>query len=76
MLLPLLVMVLEEYPSNSSIRTRAISMINGVCSMVDDKKIIERSGAVEVLGALLKSDDINEETKDTVRTLTHTIIAP
>jgi hypothetical protein len=76
MLLPLLVMVLNEYPSNSTIRIRAISMINGACSMVDDKKIIERSGAVEVLGALLKSDDINEETKDTVRTLTHTIIAP
>jgi hypothetical protein len=73
MLLPLLVMCLKEYPSNSRIRNAAIEMLDDACSTIDDMKIIERSGAVEVLGALLKSEDIIEDAKKTVRTLTHKI---
>ena len=76
MILPLLVVVLKEYTSNSRIRNEAMDMLDGACSLVTDKKIIERSGAVEVLGALLKSNDINEAAKNTVRTLINKIIAP
>ena len=76
MLLPLLVMVLKEYPSNSTIRNAAVHILHSACSLVTDKKIIERSGTVEVLGALLKSEDINEEAKNKVRTLTNKITAP
>ena len=75
MLLPLLVMVLKEYPSNSTIRNAAVHMLHSACSLVTDKKIIERSGTVEVLGALLKWNDISEEAKTTVRSLIHKIIA-
>ena len=46
------------------------------CSFVADKKIIETFGAVEVLGALLKSEDINEAAQKLVRTLTNKITAP
>ena len=76
MILPLLVVVLKEYTSNSRIRNEAMDMLDGACSLVTDKKIIERSGAVEVLGALLKSNDINEAANNTVRTLINKIIAP
>ena len=75
-ILPLLVMVLKEYPSNSTIRNAAVHILHSACSLVTDKKIIERSGTVEVLGALLKSEDINEEAKNKVRTLTNKITAP
>ena len=76
MILPLLVVVLKEYTSNSRIRNEAMGMLDGACSLVTDKKFIERLGAVEVLGALLKSNDINEAAKNTVRTLINKIIAP
>ena len=46
------------------------------CSFVADKKIIETFGAVEVLGALLKSEDINVAAKTIVRYLIHGITAP
>ena len=75
MLLPLLVMVLKEYPSNSLIRNEAVHIIHSVCYLVTDKKIIDTSGTVEVLGALLKWNDISEEAKTTVRSLIHKIIA-
>jgi hypothetical protein len=47
MLLPLLVMVLKEYPSNDNIREYAMYMIDSACSALNDKKIIEKSGAME-----------------------------
>ena len=76
MLLPLLVMALKEYPSNSWIRNEAMYMLDGACSLVTDKKIVERSGVVEVLGSLLNSDDVDEADKNIVRYLIHKITAP
>jgi hypothetical protein len=53
-----------------------MNMIYDSCSTINDKKIIERSGALEVLAALLASDDTNDEAeKDTVRTLIGKIVA-
>ena len=75
-LLPLLVMVLKEYPSNDGIRYQAMYVIRDACSTVNDRKIIERSGAMEVLGALLASDNINEVEKRKARFLTRLITAP
>jgi hypothetical protein len=75
-LLPLLVMVLKVHPSNDEIRNKSMHVIHDACLFVNDRKIIERSGAVEVLGALLASDDINEAEKHKVRTLTRRITAP
>ncbi|OEU18250.1 hypothetical protein FRACYDRAFT_236523 [Fragilariopsis cylindrus CCMP1102] len=75
-LLPLLVMVLKVYPSNDGIRHKAMCVIRHACSIVNDRKTIERSGAVEVLGALLASDNIHEVDKHTVRCLTHMITKP
>jgi hypothetical protein len=69
-------MVLKEYPSNDEIRNKAMYVIRDACSTVNDRKIIERSGAMEVLGALLASDNINEAGKNKVRTLTRRITAP
>jgi hypothetical protein len=76
MLLPLLVMILKEYPSNDDIRKRVLSLLDGACSTVNDKNTIVRSGAMEVLGALFTSDDINEDGKNLVRILIHKISAP
>jgi hypothetical protein len=76
MILPLLVVVLKKFPSNDKIRVNAMNMIYDSCSTINDKKIIERSGALEVLAALLASDDTNDEAeKDTVRTLIGKIVA-
>ena len=76
MILPLLVIALKKCPSNDEIRKNALSMMNRSCSTINDKKIIERSGALEVLVALLASDDTNDEAeKDTVRTLIGKIVA-
>jgi hypothetical protein len=74
MLLPLLVMVLKEYPSNDAIRKCAIYLIRAVGSTVNDRNIIERLGAIGVLGALLASDNINEAEKNVVRFLIHKIL--
>jgi hypothetical protein len=74
MLLPLLVMVLKVYPSNYEIRNKAMHVIRDACYKVNDRKIIERSGAVEVLGALLASDSINEAEKRKARSLTRLIV--
>jgi hypothetical protein len=76
MLLPLLVMALKEYPSNDDIRKCVLSLLYGACSTVNDKNTIVRSGAMEVLGALFTSDDINEDGKNQVRILIHNISAP
>ena len=75
-LLPLLVMVLKVYPSNDGIRHKAMMLIRDACSIVNDRKTIERSGAMEVLGALLASDNINEAEKRKARFLTRLITAP
>ncbi|OEU08143.1 hypothetical protein FRACYDRAFT_250371 [Fragilariopsis cylindrus CCMP1102] len=75
-LLPLLVMVLKVYPSNDEIRNKAMVVIQYACEFVNDRKIIERSGAMEVLGALLASDNINEAGKRQVRFITRLITAP
>ena len=76
MLLPFLVMVLKEYPSNDhNIRKMAIDMLNDACSTVNDKKIIERSGVMEPLVALLASADNHEYTKNAVRALIRKIVA-
>jgi hypothetical protein len=69
MLLPLLVMVLKEYPSNDDIREYAMYMIDSACSTLNDKKIIEKSGAMKPLVALLVFNTINESVKNTVRAL-------
>jgi hypothetical protein len=76
MLLPLLVMALKQYPSNDDIRKYVLSLLDGACTTINDKKTIVRSGAMEVLGALFTSDDINEDGKDAVRILIHKISAP
>ena len=69
-ILPLLVVALKKFPSNDEIREGAMNMMDRSCSTINDKKIIERSGALEVLAILLASDEINDEDeKDTVRTL-------
>ena len=73
-LLPLLVMVLKEYPSNDEIRDKAMYVIRDACYKVNNRKIIERSGAVVVLGALLASDSINEAEKRKARSLTRLIV--
>ncbi|OEU06746.1 hypothetical protein FRACYDRAFT_253515 [Fragilariopsis cylindrus CCMP1102] len=75
-LLPLLVMVLKVLPTHDEIRNKAVYVICDACSFVNDRKIIERSGAMEVLGALLASENINEAEKNKVRFLTRLITAP
>ena len=52
----------------------AMCVIRHACSKVNDRNIIERSGAVEVLGALLASDNINVAEKGKVRSLTRLIV--
>ena len=76
MILPLLVIVLKKFPSNDKIRKGAIDMIGHSCLTINDKKIIERSGALEVLAILLATDNINDEVeKFIVRTLIGKIVA-
>ena len=66
----MLVVALKKFPSNDEIREGAMNMMDRSCSTINDKKIIERSGALEVLAIVLASDEINDEDeKDTVRTL-------
>jgi hypothetical protein len=76
MILPLLTVFLKKYPSNNKIREHIMNMMDRSCSTINDKKVIERSGALEVLSILLASDNINDEAeKDTVRTLIGKIVA-
>ncbi|MGK3742781.1 MAG: hypothetical protein ACI90V_009637 [Bacillariaceae sp.] len=74
-LFPLLVMVLKEFPSNDDIRKRALYVIDDAYSIVNDKKTIVRSGAIEVLGALLVLEDINEAERNFACALIHKITA-
>ncbi|OEU08118.1 hypothetical protein FRACYDRAFT_250342 [Fragilariopsis cylindrus CCMP1102] len=60
-ILPLLVVALKKFPSNDEIREGAMNMMDRSCSTINDKKIIERLGALEVLAILLALDEINDE---------------
>ena len=74
-ILPLLVIGLKKYPTNDEIRRRSFYLIGSACSTVNDRKIIETSGVMEALVALLVSDAINEAVRDKVRALIRKIIA-
>jgi len=74
MLLPFLAMCLNKFGSVDRILESAIFMIHDACYTIDEKKIIERSGIMEPLGALLASNDINEAQKKRVHDVIVTIV--
>jgi hypothetical protein len=66
-LLPLIIVVLKKYSANTRIRRHAFRMLYRACSTINDKKIIARSGVMEVLGSLLSSDNIGEVISDIIQ---------
>ena len=76
MLLPLLVICLKTFSSNHRIQRISITLLCGACDMVNGRKIVERSGVMEPLAALLASSNIRETVKNRVRATIHYISAP
>jgi hypothetical protein len=77
MLLPILVIGLKKFPLNDRIQNISITLLVGACRMINDKKIIERSNAMEPLAVFLASgNNINEAKKIKIRSLIHKISAP
>ena len=79
MLLPFLVIGLKKFPSNISIQSSVVWLTYGACDTIDDKRIIEKSGVIEPLAALLLLDEIDgvfEQFKMNVRKLIVTITTP
>jgi len=77
MLLPILVIGLKKFPLNDRIQNISITLLVGACRMINDKKIIERSNAMEPLAVFLASgNNINEAKKIKIRSFIHKISAP
>jgi hypothetical protein len=66
---------LKEFPANDEIRKKVVKLLDGACSTIYNKKIIERAGTMVGLAPLLTSDDIDEVEKDNVRGLMRKILA-
>jgi hypothetical protein len=71
----LCVIGLKQFPANGTIRKQVVKLLDGACSTIYDKKIIERADTMVGLAPLLTSDDIDEVEKDNVRGLMRKILA-